>query len=421
MPRQANRLSQTQNLQLNTGLAAALQVLRFDASGLTRYLEEQAAINPYVVVTAAPPDAVAWLPRWTAAFAAQGMGGPDSPDVGALLQAPALGLVAHVSRQIDLMLRDPRDREIAYGLLQALEPSGWLGRPLPRIAAEMGCDMARAQAVLAQLQGMEPTGLFARSLAECLELQAREIGAHDVVMAAILAHLDLLAAGDHARLARLCGVDVAEVVARLRVIRSFDPKPGTQFGQVSAPVREPDLMVVRGVAGWEVSLNRSALPDVALGAGPDGGQRKAAREVMRMVASRNQTLLRVGQAILTRQEAVLAQGMEALVPMRLGDIAEAVGLHPSTVSRAVAGVSVDTPRATIWLRALFTADVGGTAGGAIRARLARMVRDEDTCKPLTDLALAAALSTDGPAVARRTVAKYREMMDIAPAHRRRRV
>lgn len=425
MTRQANRLSQTQTLQLNTGLAASLKVLRFDASGLTRYLEEQAATNPYVVLTQIPAEAVAWLPRWTAAFAAQGMGGADSPDVGAMLQAPALGLIAHVSRQIDAMLRDEGDRDIAFGLMQALEPSGWLGRPLPRLAAELGCDVARAQAVLAQLQGMEPAGLFARSLAECLELQARDMGVHDMVMAAILAHLDLLAAGDHARLAKLCGVDADEIAARLRVIKGFDPKPGTQFGQVSAPVREPDLTVVRGAMGWEVSLNRSALPDVAVGRGNDAraqgdNARGAARELVRMVASRNQTLLRIGQAILTRQEAVLAQGMEALVPMGLTDIAEALDLHPSTISRAVAGVSVDTPRATIWLRALFTADVGGAAGGAIRARLARLVRDEDARAPLSDLALAALLSAQGAVVARRTVAKYRQMMDILPAHRRKR-
>jgi RNA polymerase sigma-54 factor len=440
MPRQAARLSLTQKLALNTQLATSIRVLRFDASGLTRYLEEQAANNPAITLTRPAPESLPWLPRWTTAFAAQGMGGPNAPDIGALLQSPALGLIAHVIAQIDQIIHTPRDRAIAQHLVHALEPSGWLGRPLAPLAAEAGCSLPEAEQVLVLLQKIEPTGLFARTLAECLRLQAVEAEVLDPVLECILAHLDLLAEGQFARLAKLCGVEEADILNRLRLIRSFDPKPGTQFGQVAAPVREPDLMVTRGTSGWQISLNRSSLPEMAIAQpGQDGpdlgkGELTQARDLARMVSRRNQTLLAIGQEILTRQEAVLAQGLEALKPMGLQEIAAALSLHASTVSRAVAGVSVDTPRGTIWLRALFTESLDGKQGeaaGAIRARLQRLIREENPDKPLSDFALAEALSKIGSAVhagslsqagaiARRTIAKYRALMDIPPAHRRKR-
>ncbi len=428
MTRQAQRLSQSQKLRLNNSLATSIRVLRFDASGLTRYLEEQARENPYLTLTpvAAPPGE--WLPRWNTAFAAQGMGAADHPDVGAMLQSPSIGLLAHVAQQIEQLIPKGRKREIAFGLMHALEPSGWLGRPLAAWAAEIGCALAEAETVLTALQQMEPTGLFARSLTECLRLQALEAGHLDSAMGSMLEHLDMLATGQTARLARICAVPEAEIMRRLRLIRSFDPKPGAQFDQDASPVREPDLMVTRGPRGWQVALNRSALPDLQINSEPDadasgwGPDAKAqARELLRVVASRNQTLLRIAQEMLTRQEATLAQGPEALVPMTMHEIGAALGLHASTISRAIAGVSADTPRGTIWLRPLFTSAVGGETGpaaGAIRSKLAKLIQQENAATPLSDQALAEALSTAQMAVARRTVAKYRAMLDIPPAHRR---
>jgi RNA polymerase sigma-54 factor len=427
MTRNAPRLMINQKLALNGALTTSIRLLRLDASGLTKYLEEQAAVNPHLVVEPAPVDAKLWLPRWTTAFAVQGFGQAGSPDIGALLQAPATGLIAHVSAEIRRMLA-PADHGLALALMEALEPTGWLGRPLAAIAAEAGTSVAEAERVLLILQDIEPTGIFARSLAECLQLQAIEAGCFDGVMSCLLEHLDMLAAGETARLAKMCSVDEAVVMARLRTIRRFDPKPGMYFGQDSAPIREPDLAVSRGVSGWVVRLNNSSLPDVQVvapdGDGHDAAALTAAREVQRMVHNRNQTLLRIAQEILKRQESVLSQGLETLQPMTMLDVAAAVGLNVSTVSRAIAGVSVDGPRNTIWLRAMFTEAVGdphaGVAAGALRAKLLRLVRNENRDQPLGDQALAEALSTNGVAVARRTVAKYRAMLNVPPAHRRKR-
>jgi RNA polymerase sigma-54 factor len=407
-------VTQTQRMSLTTSLAASISILRADAAGLTRYLEEQARDNPQLVlsqVDAAPGE---WLPRWSQAFAAEG------PDVQ-MVAAAGPSLMAHVTDAVDRMMTTPFDRRIALILTEALEPSGWLGRPLAAVAAEAGCDLANVERVLQRLQRIEPVGLFARSLAECLRLQADDADIMDPTLSCMIDHLDLLATGDIARLARLCAVAESEVLQRLRIIRGLDPKPGAQFASGAAPVREPDLVAVNGANGWAVAVNRSALPDVALSnVVQKGALRSGARNIQRMVAARNATLLRVGTVILQRQVAALEQGQGALVPLTLADVAAEVGLHESTISRVIAGAAVDTPRGTWWLRSLFSGDRGsGLSAAALRARIAQMIADEDAAHPLSDEALVAALSDHGAQIARRTIAKYRTMLNIPPAHRRR--
>jgi len=340
---------------------------------------------------------------------------------------PGPSLMAHVLSQIETVTRSERERGIALVLAEAIEPSGWLGRPLPELAAEARCSLGDAEAVLKRLQRMEPTGLFARSLAECLALQAAEADRLDPVMAGVLDNLDLLAAGRTARLAEICDTTEAEVLARLRVIRSFDPKPGAQFEPGTVSTREPDLTVTRGPQGWQVALNRSALPAVSVrrpGSRPAEPEERAALAealgLRRMVEQRNATLLRVAREVISRQQAVLDHGLGTLQPLGMAEVAEAVGLHESTVSRAVAGVALATPRGTWALRSLFGPRVADTSAAAIRAEIARMVASEDPGAPLSDLALTEALAASGRAVARRTVAKYRVQLRIPTAGQRRR-
>jgi RNA polymerase sigma-54 factor len=414
--RQRINVTQTQRLALNASLQASIRLLRTDAAGLTRYLEEQAAENPALVlarIEAAPND---WLPRWSGAFSVR-------RPVDDVIEAAAPSLIAHVMAGIDRIAPKDPNRRIALTLAEALEPSGWLGRDTGQISAELQVPVARVDAVLSALQRLEPAGLFARSLAECLLLQAVEVGAADAVLRAMLGHLDLLAAGDFRKLARLCDTTEDAVVARFRLIRSFDPKPGAQFCAEGAPVREPDLIARPDGAGWQITLNRSAIPSVQVAVdGP--GDRTAARQVARLVDSRNSTLLRVGQEILRRQHGALTRGFVGLVPMTMADLADALDLHESTISRIVAGASVDTPRGTWWLRQLFSKRMGGQAApdlsaAALRARLSAAVAAEDVARPLSDLALARLLSEGGAEIARRTVAKYRALLGIPPAHRRR--
>lgn len=417
-------LTTTQRLQLNLGLAASIRLLRQDASGLAMYLEEQAAENPHLRLTDAAPDPGDWLPRWRGAFSSG----------SAIDQAPAAGpsLMGHVMAHVDRLFPAGPQRRVALVIAQALEPSGWLGRPLAEMARESGVDQPQAREVLRKLQDIDPVGLFAQNLTECLELQLAETGWLDAPMRAMLSRLDLLAAGDVPRLARLAGIDASGVVLRQRRIRSLNPKPGTLFEQGAAPVREPDLTLSRAGGTWTVALNRSALPGVSVDEAAAGGSPErlaAARDILRQVQSRGATILRIGQEVFRRQRPALDHGMAALRPMTLADIATALDLHVSTVSRAVAGTSVDTPSGTFWLRGYFSQGLQQRSGGqdrgisatAMRAEIARLVANEDRRAPLSDEAMAEALAATfgGTAPARRTVAKYRAMLAIPPCRSRR--
>ncbi|WGV14757.1 RNA polymerase factor sigma-54 [Fuscovulum ytuae] len=405
-----------QRLSLTAGLHASIRVLKADAAGLARYLEEVAAENPALLLR--PAAAGEWLPRWDGAL--RGGGFADTLDQ---VEGAGPSLMAHVAGWIARQRMGAEDQRIALALAEGLEPSGWLGVAVEAVAAELGVPSGRVALVLARVQRIEPAGLFARSLAECLLLQAEAEGDADPVLRAVIARLDLVAAGDVGRLARQLGAGEAEVMAAIRRLRGMNPKPGTQFDMQAAPVREPDLIARKGMEGWMVSLNRSSLPEISVKPGRGEGQ-GAARAVLRLVEARNDTLLRVGREILRRQEAALDHGASRLVPMTMAEVGAATDLHESTVSRVVAGTSVDTPKGPLWLRALFSGAMGGEgapdiSAAALRARLAEMVAAEDKTRPLSDEALVVALQAEGAVVARRTVSKYREMMGIAPARLRR--
>ena len=409
--RQRINVTTTQRLNLTLALQASIRVLKADAVGLTRYLEEQAAENP--ALRLGPPPVGEWLPRWDGVLA----DGAAAERVAGAGQS----LMAHLAAGVASLRLPAAEARIAERLVEGVEPSGWLGVTVAAVAADMGVTETAVAAVLAKLQRLEPAGVFARSLAECLRLQAEAEGIAGPVLLGVIADLSRVAAGDLGRVARRLGVAEAEVEVAVRQLRGLDPKPGAQFESFAAPVREPDLIARKAEAGWTVALNRSALPSLSVREGRGEGQ-GAARAVIRLVEARNATLLRVGREILRRQEAALEEGAARLVPMTMADVAAGVGLHESTVSRIVAGTSVDTPRGTLWLRALFSGRMGdgGPSAAALRARMRDLVAREDRARPLSDEALVALLTAEGAVVARRTVAKYREMLGIPPAHRRRR-
>lgn len=419
-PQQSLGLTQTQRLALNPSLQASIAILRNDAAGLTRYLEEQAAENPHLRLDPAPqPSLRDWLPRWSGVLTAGG----EMPEAA----SASASLISHVLAGIAGLGFGPRDGRIAMALAELLEPSGWLGGDLARLAQELGTSMAEIDAVIEKLQQLEPTGIFARNLADCLRLQAIEAGENDAAMQAVLAHLDVLAGGDLARTAQACGITSAQVLAKFRIIRGMNPKPGAEFAPLSAAaVREPDLIVQASATGWTLALNHSALPSVQINTQATGGGLSAAKSLQRMVEARNTTLLLVGQEILTRQDDALRLGPGALKPMSMAELAETLGFHESTISRVVAGASMDTPRGTWWLRQLFSANLAAEgepplSAIAMRHRLARLVSIENPERPLSDQALMQALEIDtGVSIARRTVAKYREIQGIAPAHQRKR-
>lgn len=429
----AQSFSHRQSMVVTAQLQQAIKLLQMGNTELRDFIESQADENPFVELRLPRPA----LPVTRGAAAA-----PEDWDrIAALPDTHRPSLYAHVERHVDGLALPPRQARIAGAFIDALEPCGWLGRSLPDVAAAAGVELAEAEAVLMLLQKIEPAGLFARNLAECLRLQAAAQQVLDPVLAAVLEHLPLVAAANMAGLARACGVPQEALRPALRMLRSFDPKPGAQFQGDDQPLLPPDLIARETSEGWVVELNRATLPGVVIrrdgAAVPQAGARGAeagryaaerlsvARWLARAIAHRNETALKIGAEILRRQTDFLEHGPAQLKPMTLREVADMVGVHESTVSRVCAGMMMATPQGCFPLKHFFTAalirnDGGTDSAGAARHRISSMIRAEDPRKPLSDDEIARRMSDDGIAIARRTVAKYREMLHIPTSSDRRR-
>ncbi|WP_372839785.1 RNA polymerase sigma-54 factor [Phaeovulum sp.] len=432
-------LRQRRALSMTTRLRQAIGLLRLDNQQLSEHLRQLAAANPHVSLTAAPRPVQTpnWLDQFLAAPppadaakpAAAAPGGGLSPsDAAERVMAPPPGLIEHLRAQIGLLVRAPADRPLAEAFLAALEPSGWLGASVEDIARHSGRPLADAERVLAALQQAEPAGLFARSLAECLRLQAQDQGLLTPDFNCLLGHLPLLAKGAMAELATLCEATPERLAEMLRALRAMNPKPGASFDAAPMPIREPDLIVRRQGKDWTVELNRSTLPVITLGESPETGNDPLWREaqwIVGAVARRNATTLRIAREMLVHQAGFLEKGAQAMLPLSAADVARATGLHLSTISRVTAGLMVATPGPTLPLRAFFSAALPAREGGEgiATARLLHemqaLIATEDPAAPLGDADIARHFEAEGVIVARRTVAKYRGLLGIAAASARR--
>lgn len=405
----ATRQTQSQRQTLGIRQMQAIAMLHLTNEGLTEELVRRAAGNPFLRLHFPAPAP---------------MGNEEAAQ-------PDGGLYDHVLPQMRLILPAPADQPLAAALVEALDGNGWLDRPLAQIAVQAGVPLNRAEAVLARLQqGIEPTGLFARDLADCLRLQAAEQGVLTPALQAVLDHLPLVASGGSIAVARVAGLDPAAVAASLALIRRMNPRPGLAFGGSTAPTRAPDVIVRRAGDGWQVALNRATLPAVTIGA-TDAAHpalralRAEAEWLANVVERRNRTVLAVSRAVLAHQQAFLAQGPVALVALSRTTVASWLGLHDSTVGRVARELLVETPHGLRSLCSLFDAgpqagrDGGAPAWAAVRLRLGQLIAAEDPCSPISDAALATLLSREGKALARRTVAKFRDEMGIPPCALRR--
>jgi RNA polymerase sigma-54 factor len=428
-------LSQRQSLVVSQQLRQAIVLLQMGNPELQSFVEQQAEENPFVALARQAP-----IPRGVA-----GAQGDDFDRIAALADNRGPSLYTHVANQIAALGLDEAGITLATAFVDALEPSGWLGQPLDQIAAQVGVDLDTAAQMLTQLQGLEPVGLFARDLAECLRLQAADQGLLTPLFQSVLDNLPLLAAADMASLARLCGCQAADLRPVLRDLRSLNPKPGASYDASPDPIRPPDLIVAAAPeGGWQIELNKSTLPRVVVNdrkaeaLTEDAPQRDAdatrsyvserlsvARWLSRAVEHRNRTVLRIGEEILRSQQAFFADGPAHLRPMILRQIADVAGVHESTVSRVSNGILMQTPHGTFPLKHFFTAglpsnDSACGSAGAVRHRIGLLVRGETAGKPLSDDQLVRLMQSEGINVARRTVAKYREQLNIPASSARRR-
>ena len=358
--------------------------------------------------------------------------------------AAAISLRDHLLNQLNVDLDDPIDRVIGVHLIDLLDDAGYIDGEIAMVAERLGCDEARVEATLARLQGFDPIGVFARDLAECLTLQLREQDRLDPIMASCIDNLELLADHDYATLRRRCGADEEDFADMLAEIKALNPKPGLAFSSEVAQTLVPDVMVRQGANGeWIVELNNDTLPRVlvneryyAVVAKRATNKRdkefisgclNSANWLVKSLAQRATTILRVATELVRQQEGFLNHGVQHLRPLVLRNIAEAIDMHESTVSRVTANKYMITPRGIFEMRYFFTTAIASSQGGeaahsseSVRHRIKALIDAEDAKATLSDDRLTAMLRAEGIDIARRTIAKYREAMNIPSSMRRRR-
>jgi RNA polymerase sigma-54 factor len=352
-------------------------------------------------------------------------------------------LAEHLIQQLRLAVSDPAERLIGAHLIGMVDEAGYLTADLETVAEMLGASLAQVEKTLATLQTFEPTGVFARSVSECLALQLKERDRLDPAMAALLSYLDLVARRDLDRLRKLCGVDLDDLKDMIAEIRRLDPKPGNAFGNVVVQPIVPDVFVRPGRDGnWNVELNSNTLPRVLVNSRYDAVVAtntrseddrvyvsecyKQAAWLIKSLDQRARTILAVSREIVRRQELFLVHGIEALKPLNLRDVAEAIGVHESTVSRVAANKYMATPRGTFEVKYFFATPIAAADGGeahsseAVRYRIGELIAAEAADKVLSDDMIADRLRAAGIDIARRTVAKYREALGIGSSAERRR-
>ncbi|MBL8699655.1 MAG: RNA polymerase factor sigma-54 [Alphaproteobacteria bacterium] len=355
----------------------------------------------------------------------------------------SVSLRQHLAEQIAVDLHDPVDRIIANHLVNMLDESGYLQGDLGQVALALGCDVARIEQTLAKVQRFDPPGLFARTLRECLALQLRDKNRLDPAMEALLDHLDLLAKREIGALTKLCGVDAADLSDMVGEIKALDPKPGLAFDSTSAQPIVPDVLLRPAAAGgWIVELNQDTLPRVLVNQRYYARVSKQVRErndkeflaeqlqsanwLVKSLHQRAQTILKVATEIVRQQEAFFAKGIQYLRPLVLRDIATAIEMHESTVSRVTTNKFMAAPHGIYELKYFFTSAIADSGGGeshsaeAVRHRIKALIEAEVAGKVLSDDSLVDILKSEGIDIARRTVAKYREALRIPSSVQRRR-
>ncbi len=350
----------------------------------------------------------------------------------------------HLNWQLELAHLPADSLAIGRAIVDAINDDGYLTDTLDAIAEsladELRTDAAGVGRLLAVVQQLDPAGVGARSVAECIELQLAPLdpATPGLATARTLAHrhLELVAGHQLAALQRELQVSGEELDVALALVRSCHPRPGAAFQATRTEYVVPDVYARRTPQGWLVELNPTVLPRVRVNEGyagmitraPDHAMLRAqlqeARWLLRSLEIRNDTMLRVARTIVERQQAFLDSGEESMQPMILKDVAEAVGMHESTISRVTTGKYLHTPRGVYEFRFFFSSQVAGDDGAgvsstAIRAKIRKLVAQEPQGRPLSDQQIVELLAADGVQVARRTVAKYREALGIAPSSARR--
>jgi RNA polymerase sigma-54 factor len=448
--RQAIRLLQMSSAELEVEIAEAIET-----NPLLDWVENAPQTGEEAPAATAEPatdnneHADDWMPdepSW-----GQGSGGSFDDDEGSAAErvAEAETLSSHLLWQLHLSHLSQRDRRIGAALIDSLDDDGYLREPLATIATTLKPEIVAGEdeilTVLHQIQRFDPVGVGARNLGECLVLQLEalpdETAGKALAIQIAQGPLERLPKSGIPGVAHELKRAPAEVDQAVQLLRSLDPRPGKQIGELSSDTYVvPDCVVWRQRGVWRAALSASAMPKVTIhhgyeqmirncgesDAGYLRGHLQEARWLLKSLEARGETLLKVTRCLLREQAAFLEFGEQALRPLTLREVAGQVGLHESTVSRAISRKYVRTPRGTLPLRSFFASGIDTEGGGeasstAIQSMIRRLIDAENPRKPLSDAKLADLLKTSGIPVARRTVAKYREGMNIPASHERVRI
>jgi len=455
------QLRQTQSFVLTPQMRQSIELLQLPSVEVAAFVEHQLEQNPLLerAETLAPqPTAAEPLPLRPEKRERTGtalLSGPEPHHPGASPLPPARhtewpdlpvaaeppGLLARLGEQLRLSRFTPRERQIGEMLLGAIDSSGRLDTEPGTLARTFGLQTAELEHVRRHMMRFDPVGVFATDLRECLMVQLEDQGRLDDAMTALLDHLDLVARRDLRRLRRICGRTEAQLAEMIADLRALDPHPGRSSEHQPVQTVVPDLSVFRGADGaWMIEIDAHAVPRVMVnsalqtrlslhGTRADkpyvSQQVRHATWLIKALEQRTQTILRVGHAIMLRQHGFLERGLDALVPLCLRDIAGALDLHESTVSRVTSGKYILTPRGMFELKFFFATAINAADGesfsaSSVREAIRRMVANEPGDAALSDEAIVMALRKLGIDIARRTVAKYRDALNIPGSRQRRR-
>lgn len=388
------------------------------------------------------PDAPELLGQWKSMPGSQGEASAafDVDD----LPAARMSLREFVHEQISLAFTNTVDRVTAQYMADLLDDSGYICEPIEETAERLGVDACYIEEILLRLQTLEPLGIFARDLSECLAIQLRQRNRLDPAMMALVKNLQLLAKRDFASLKKICGVGEEDLVDMLAEIRALDPKPGSGFQSSQAETVVPDVIVRPGPnRSWQIELNPETLPRVLVNQeyfseisrkSPENSAdqtflsecMQSANWLVRSLDQRARTILKVATEIVKQQNAFMENGVDHLRPLNLKTVADAIKMHESTVSRVTSNKFMLTPRGLFELKYFFTVSIASSDGGdshsaeAVRNRIKAMIDAERPEAVLSDDDIMDNLKEKGINLARRTVAKYREAMNIPSSVQRRR-
>ena len=357
--------------------------------------------------------------------------------------AEEIGLREHLMGQLQVTISDPAQRLIGDHIIDMVDEDGYVRGDLDNLAERLGAPIELVNETLETLQTFDPTGVFARDLAECLALQLKDRNRFDPAIEAFLANLDMLAARDFTGLKRACGASEEDIADMVAEIRWLDPKPGLMFGKSSVQAVVPDVFVrPRPDGSWHVELNTETLPRVLVNQADYATVRKGAKLkkdkeylneclqtanwLVKSLDQRARTILKVAKEIVKQQDAFLTHGVQYLRPLNLKTVADAIDMHESTVSRVTSNKYMATSRGTFELKYFFTSSIPASGSGeahsseAVRYRIRQLIDNESPAKILSDDRIVELLQVEGVDIARRTVAKYRESMRIPSSVQRRR-